>query len=531
MPNETDNFINGFLIERYALGNEDWKGICKRVSKYLANNIDEEVEFYRMMVSKRGIPNSPILMNSGVPNGYLSACSLLPIEDNLVSIMDGIKNAALIQKQGGGTGFNFSKLRPEGSSVKGTGGVASGPVSFLEGYHACSVMVRQGGKRRGANMGLLSMEHEDIWKWITIKRQSREILECPKCQTKFEGEFKGKLASFNLSVQADKTLFNPENENLLNDIAYGIWLGGEPALMFWDRVEEDNPTPWLGPLLGVNPCGEVPLLAWESCILGSVNLYAHINPKNNKIDTSQVYDTAMTMTKLLNRALDKNCYPLPQMKEAALKTRKIGVGLMGFADALVRIGYKYGDKNSLDTATGVIYTIKRAAEDMSYLLAIEEGAYPAYDEKSNTQWRRNATLLSIAPTGSISIIADVSSGIEPILYPVMQYNREHGTVRIKNRVIRDLELDLDNLPLPFVISHQVSPKDHIIMQAAFQRFVDQSISKTINLPSETTVDDIKKLLAFAWNSGCKGISMYRDQSERPAFIEECVDCAAGVCEV
>ena len=510
VSDDSDNFIKGFLKERYAQGNEDWKGICERVAEYLANDVDEEHEFFNMMFTKRGIPNSPILMNAGVPNGYLSACSLVPIEDDLVSIMDAIKYAALIQKQGGGTGFNFSKLRPEGSQVKGTGGVASGPVSFLEGFHACSNMVKQGGKRRGANMGLLSIHHEDIFKWITAKRDT------------------GRFKTFNLSVQADETLF--ERDRLLWEIAYGIWLGGEPGLMFWDNVEKANPTKWLGPLHGVNPCGEVPLYNWESCILGSVNLYSFVDDYGG-IDMVNLYNTACTMTKLLNRALDKNHYPLPPMKDAALKTRKIGVGIMGFADSLVKLGYRYGDKNSHKIAVAVMYAIHRAAEDTSYELAVKEGPYPAWKD-GKAKFRRNATLTSIAPTGSIALIADVSSGIEPILFPVMSYNREDGmTMKIKNRTIRDLGLDLDNLPDHFVIAHQVSPKDHIQMQAQFQNYIDQSISKTINLPNETTVEEIVGLIKFAWQSGCKGIAMYRDQSERPAFIEECNDCASSVCEI
>jgi ribonucleoside-diphosphate reductase alpha chain len=476
------NYIEDFLTERYYRGDEDWYSLITRVSKFLGNNKKEILEFYFMMVEKNALPSSPILMNAGF-DGFMSACSYLPVEDDLEGIMQTISKAVMIQKFGGGTGFNFSKLRPKGSHVKKTNGVASGPCSFIKMYDACSDVIKQGGKRRGANMALLHYKHPDIQEFLHMKDK------------------KG-ITNFNLSVILDDEAF--KDNSLIKKIAKRIWTHGEPGCIFWDRVLEDEPF-----AEGINPCGEIPLRAYESCVLGSINLYNHIDGK--AIDHAKLARTTKTMVKLLNRVIDKNNYPYKEMKKAALKTRKIGLGIMGFADTLFRLGMLYGSDECLNFIDEIMGTITRAAFE------VEEG---------------NFSMFSIAPTGSISIIADVSSGIEPVFAFKYAMKREKGEYIIPNRTIRDMGLDEKSLPKHFKTAHELSPYDHIKVQAQFQKWVDQAISKTINLPAEITEDEIENLIRFAHDERCKGIAMFRDDCKRDSFLEEIKypECDTGSCD-
>ncbi|MBU0599056.1 hypothetical protein KKF61_08805, partial [Patescibacteria group bacterium] len=522
--------VEDFLSERYYKDGEDWNGLLTRVAKAHAEDGDEFLEYYEMINEFRGVPSSPILMNSGTDLGFLSACNLIPVEDDLSQIFDAIKSAGMIQKTGGGVGFNFSKLRPMGDIITKTGGSSSGVTGFLYGFDACSKMVKQGGKRRGANMGLLAMWHPDILQWIYVKHAA------------------GEIETFNLSIGVSGELFakdgngeihfvNPRNKEsfegvdplrstkdkifrvsgistseLLQRISQEIWHNGEPGLLFWDNIQKGNNTPWLGNIQGVNPCGEVNLYYWESCCLSSVNLYNHMKKTSDgwKFDYEKIARTTKTMTKLLNAVLDNNKYPFLQMEEAALKTRKIGIGVMGWADSLYRMGVEYGDKRCMHLITAVMTTIRTAAEEESEDLAEKDGPYPAWKEGSPK--RRNANLLSIAPTGSISFISGVSSGIEPaykIAY--MMQRKERPPMAVISRgfidLLDDYEQDNKDDVLNTIIQNDKTPNDliemgildfdkyshvvtsleilpeiHIKVQAAFQKYVDLAISKTINLP-------------------------------------------------
>ena len=519
--------IESFLKERYYHQGEDWSGLCKRVAG-LGKDNKERCRIYNMIQSKQGIPSTPILMNAGRHRPFMSACSFIPVPDDLSGIMDAIKTMALIQKQGGGTGFNFSSLRPTDDIVRGTGGVASGPVSFMFGFNAVAEMVKQGGKRRGANMGLMSMNHPDILAFV-------------KCKSTL-----GVLKNFNISVEADEILLdtvehqiplvNPRtkevtehitNHKLLHEIAFQIWDTGEPGVIFKDNIEMGNPTPHLGEFDGINPCGEVPLYDYESCVLGSVNLYAHI--KDGDIDWDALEESVSTMVILLNRVIDNNVPPVPEMKEALTRTRRIGVGLMGFADVLFRFGMVYGSDRCISLVHRLTKFINTSAWRQSERMAKAEGDTPAW--VMGMPRLRNVSLLSIAPTGSISRIADVSSGMEPVFALSYSLDREQGTELVVTcRAMRDMGLEL---PEPWMkTAREISPEDHIKVQAAFQKNIDQAISKTINLPKDTTVDDIKYYLRLAHASGLKGTTMFREGCRREAFLKvSCVECDDGVCEI
>lgn len=536
-----------FLRERYYMRGENWERLCKRVAWAHATSDQEAKDFFEMIYSLSGVPSSPILMNSGAERGYLSACNLVPVPDDMSGIFDSMKTAGMIQKFGGGVGFNFSKLRPEGDPVVSTGGQSSGVLAFLKMFNAISMAIRQGGKRRGANMGVLALWHPDILNWIKVKHDP-ELLK-----------------AFNISVGVPDVLYdvadkdedwyfvNPRNNErsswvikareLERLIAREIWHGGEPGILFWDTIQRENSTPWLGNLHGLNPCAEVPLYNYESCVLGSVNLYNHLTP-DMKIDHEKLDKTVMTMVIFLNRVLDNNMYPIPEMHEAALKTRKIGVGIMGFADMLYRMEIEYGSAECMDVIDDVMGHMGAVATEQSIRLAEEDGVYLGWEEGAPPL--RNANLLSIAPTGSIGYIADVSSGIEPAFDLVYQMNRDgQDPVFFMNRALRDtvdavvgttqglaeriMESGkewLQELRPYFLTAMDISPVQHINVQARFQQYVDQAISKTINLPEETTVDEISKLIRYAHSKGLKGLTMFRKGCHREAFLEEpkCTQC-------
>ena len=506
-----------------------------------------EEEFYRVMVNLEFLPNSPTLMNAGRELQQLSACFVLPIEDSMESIFDAIKYTALIHKSGGGTGFSFSKLRPESDMVGSTGGVASGPVSFMRAFDTATDVIKQGGMRRGANMAILNVNHPDIEKFITAKK---------------EGDV---LTNFNLSVavtdefitaveqDAEFDLINPRTKkvwgrrkakDIFDMIVDMAWRTGDPGLVFIDRINRDNPTPKLGAIESTNPCGEQPLLPFESCNLGSINLSRMVRNESGvpDIDYQKLEKTVSIAVSFLDNVIDKNNFPLPQIAEMTKKTRKIGLGVMGFADMLIKLGIPYDSEEALEKAEDIMRFIQLRATEASVELAKERGVFPAFEDsiynRPSEPRVRNASRTTIAPTGTLSIIAGCSSGIEPLFAlsyvrnildndELLEVNQLFEEVAKKEgfyseELMRELARHgslrgMDGIPewvqRLFVTAHDISPEWHVRMQAAFQRSTHNAVSKTINFPSSATRDDIAQAYKLAYKEGCKGITVYRDRSK------------------
>ena len=483
------------------------------------------------------------MTNAGTALGNLSACFVLPIEDDMTSIFEAVKYAALIQQSGGGTGFSFTKLRPKNDVVKTTGGVASGPISFIEVFNSTTNTIRQGGRRRGANMGILRVDHPDIMEFIT----------CKEDQTRFTNfNFSVALTeSFMKSVEKneDFDLINPRNnkavgkmnaKEVFNKIVEMAWKNGEPGIVFIDRINQDNPTPELGEIESTNPCGELPMLAWESCNLGSINLLQHISKR--KIDWDLLEKSVRAAVRFLDNVIEKNNYILPKIEEMTKANRKIGLGIMGFADMLIKLRIRYDSEEGLLAASKVMDFVQKTARDESSNLGKERGNFPNFNKsiyREKIEHLRNATVTSIAPTGTISLIAGCSSGIEP--YYALAYTRNvlDGKKLLEVNPIFEQELKnlklhtedllekvsssntiqgLDDIPEElreiYVTSHDINPEWHIKMQAAFQKYNDNATSKTINFASTATKEDIAIAYMFAYTQGCKGITVYRDGSRK-----------------
>ena len=559
------------LTKRYYLkdaeGNpiEDWKGLARRVADAVAD-VDRTPEgaeskkskklredFFSMIYNMDFLPNSPCLMNAGTDIGQLSACFVLPVEDSMEGIFTAIKNGALVHKTGGGTGYSFSRLRSRNAAVKSTQGVASGPLSFAAVFDAATETIKQGGKRRGANMGVLRIDHPDIMGFITAKED----------QEKFNN-FNFSVAVTDVFMEAlekgeDYELIEPSTgavigtlnaTEVFDKIVDLAWHNGEPGVLFIDTANKANTTPHLGDFEATNPCGEQWLLPYESCNLGSINLGNFV--KNCKIDYQRLAEITRTATCFLDNVIDCNVFPIPEIAEMTLKTRKIGLGIMGMHDMLIQLEIPYGSEEGREVSSEVMQFIRDTAENESVKLAADKGPFPAYVENDDYPARRNAALTSIQPTGTVSMIADCASGCEPYFSIVMMKHVMDGDRLLMvnkhfERIARDQGFYSDELMLKVaesgtVIGHDeipekwqevfrtaqdISPEDHIRMQGALQNSgVDSSISKTINLPNSATRDDVKYSYLTAYRLGCKGLTVYRDGSRDSQVLNTTVQSKA-----
>ena len=509
-----------------------------------ADVADTARSFYRMMTELDFLPNSPTLMNAGRPLGQLSACFVLPVADSMEDIFDAIKNAALIHKSGGGTGFSFSRLRAKGSTVNSTGGVASGPISFMKVFNAATEAVKQGGTRRGANMGILRVDHPDILEFITCKNDTKEI-------TNFNISV-GLTESFMEAVESDSSyeLVDPASRRVtgrlnarevFEAIVRSAWQTGEPGILFLDRLNKDNPCPGQGEIESTNPCGEQPLLPYEACNLGSINLVRHLRRTGTgyALDRAKLEQTIRTAVHFLDNVIEVNQYPLPEIDAMTKKTRKIGLGIMGFADMLLYLGIPYDSDEGVAMASQVMELVQTIGHQESQRLAQVRGPFPLFAESVYRDGAplRNATVTTIAPTGTLSIIAGVSSGVEPVFAYAYYRNVMDNTHPLEtNQILRDkltaLGLYSDELMrqiiehgslahvegIPeavkrvFVCAHDVSPIWHVKMQAAFQQFTDNAVSKTVNFPNSATQEEVAEVYRLAYELGCKGTTIYRDGS-------------------
>ena len=551
------------LKKRYLLKDdrqniiETPSGLFRRVASHIAQaeknfrsaHTPEEVEeiFYRIMSNLEFMPNSPTLMNAGAALGQLSACFVIPLEDSIDGIFEALKSMAKIHQTGGGTGFSFSKLRPKGDLVSSTKGQASGPVSFMSIFDQATEVIVQGGKRRGANMGILRCDHPDIVEFIEAKVE------------------KDRFSNFNLSVgitdrfmkalaaNGEYDLVNPRTRKpvkrvkartIFNLIVNAAWLTGDPGLIFLDEINRKNPTPRVGQIEATNPCGELPLLPYESCNLGSINLAKMV--QGRALDWDKLRETIRWGIRFLDDVIEVNRFPLPQVQEITFSNRKIGLGIMGFADLLIRLGLPYHSPDALRFAAKLMRFVHQESLKASVALARERGVFPNFSHSLYARKNlrvRNATVNTIAPTGTISIIAGCSSGIEPLfavsfvrnvlsgtklfevnpIFEEIAKNRGFYSKEMVARVaqsgslqkIKEIPRDMKRI---FVTAFDVTPAQHLRVQAAFQRYSDNSVSKTINLPSEATVEDVRKIYLMAYRMKCKGITIYRYGSKEEQVL-------------
>ena len=545
--------------------------LFRRIAKAVALDHESEDEFFNILSKLEFLPNSPTLMNAGTDIGQLSACFVIPVEDSLTSIFDAVKSMALIQQSGGGTGFSFSGLRPSGDVVRSTHGVASGPVSFMRVFDTTTDVIKQGGKRRGANMGILRADHPDIIEFITAKTKE------------------GFLTNFNISVAVDDKfmnavmedgeyeLVNPRNREVVkkvrardiwNLIIMMAWRTGDPGVVFIDEINRHNPTPHAGIMESTNPCGEQPLLPYESCNLGSINLAKMV--KDGAIDLKKLENVVNTAVMFLDNVIDINRYPLQQTEEITKANRKIGLGVMGFADMLVQLDIPYDSEKALRTGEEIMQFIEERSHAASERLAKERGAFPNFPGSIYKKPIRNATVTTIAPTGTISIIAGCSSGIEPLFAISFVRNVMEGTKLLevnpyfetvarergfyseelmmkiaKHGTLSGIDDVPDDVKRVFVTAFDVAPEWHVRMQAAFQKHCDNAVSKTINFPNDVDIKEVEKAYMLAYELKCKGITVYRygSKAQQVLYLGDDLDkyvsaedeyaggCPAPVCPV
>jgi ribonucleoside-diphosphate reductase alpha chain len=545
------------LERRYLLRNKETGKVIEtptRLFRRVADNIAQadalyggDVKaasdtFFRMMSTLEFLPNSPTLMNAGTDIQQLSACFVVPVPDSIEGIFTALKDAAIIHKSGGGTGFSFSRLRPKNDVVRSTMGVSSGPISFMMIFDCMTQQIKQGGKRRGANMGILRVDHPDILEFINLKADGKT------------------LSNFNISVAVtdrfmeavekdqDYELVNPHNRLVVarlnaravfDNIVAMAWARGDPGLIFLDEINRKNPCKHMGEIEATNPCGEQPLMPYESCNLGSINLNKCMNA-DNKFDWETLRRLVHDAVHFLDNVIDMNQFPIQQIETVTRQTRKIGLGLMGFADVLYRMGVPYDSEDGLKWGEQIMKFIHDEADKASAALAAKRGDFPAWEGSEfwkQGKHRRNSTVVTVAPTGTISMMAEASSGLEPNFaicyiknvmdgtelvyanewFEAMARKRGFYSEALMREVAKRGSIQgIDDIPgdvkRVFVTALDIAPDWHIRMQAAFQKWCDSSISKTINFPSNATIDDVKKGYMLAWKLGCKGVTVYRDKA-------------------
>lgn len=519
------------------------RAIASAEKNYGGNEQEIEEKFFNMMKELEFLPNSPTLMNAGTELGQLSACFVLPVADSMEGIFDSLKDAALIHKSGGGTGFSFSRLRPSNDIVHSTTGVSSGPVSFMKVFDAATDVIKQGGKRRGANMGILRIDHPDILDFINIKADMKTLMNF-NISVAITDKFMEALEN-----NGEYDLLNPRNGEPVKSlkarmvfdlILTNAWKNGDPGLIYIDEINRHNVCTHLGNIEATNPCGEQPLLAYESCNLGSINLNKFVKEDKSDLDWDKLKVTVHLATQFLDNVIDVNHYPIEKIAHMTHQTRKIGLGIMGFADILYQLGIKYNSEEGINYGEKVMKFINEQAREKSQMLAEERGTFPAWEgsghEKKGVKMR-NACVTTVAPTGTIGMLAEASGGLEPNFAISFIKNVMDGTELIytnkyfeeaaekygfySNDLMREIAKvgsiqGFDEIPDEikhvFVTAQDITPQWHIRMQAAFQKHVDASVSKTINFPSEAQIKDIEEAYFLAYKLGCKGVTIYRDKS-------------------